>query len=105
VPIDFDGNWPEMNLRPTAALLRDISVAPRSFGIAPPRVIAFPLLLFDSSNSDNMFYSDVVIFNWCYLSSPPQVLRRSVVHLGTGGLVLYYTSDVYSSSTPQGGRI
>jgi hypothetical protein len=29
VPIDFDGNWPEMNLRPTAAFLPSVVTAIR----------------------------------------------------------------------------
>jgi hypothetical protein len=52
VPIDFDGNWPEMNLRPSAAFLRGVSVSPLSLGLGLPRVVAFPLLLLNSTNSD-----------------------------------------------------
>jgi hypothetical protein len=33
------------------------------------------------------FYSGVGIFNWYYLSSPPQILRRSMVDLESGGLI------------------
>jgi hypothetical protein len=44
VPIDFDGNLPEMNVRPTAASMHGISVSPRSLGFGLPRVVAFPLL-------------------------------------------------------------
>ena len=29
----------------------------------------------------------VEIFNWCYLSSPPQILRRPGVDLELGGLM------------------
>jgi hypothetical protein len=34
LPIDFDGNWPKMELRPTEAFLYGISVAPHSLGPA-----------------------------------------------------------------------
>jgi hypothetical protein len=32
-------------------------------------------------------YSGVRIFNWHYLSSPPQILRVPAVHLELGGLI------------------
>jgi hypothetical protein len=51
VPIDFDGNWPEMNLRPTAASLHGMSISPRSLGLGLPRVVPFSLLLFDRLDS------------------------------------------------------
>ena len=53
MPIDFDGNWPGMDLRPTAVLLHGVSVAPRSLVFGLPQFIAFPLLLFDCSNSNS----------------------------------------------------
>jgi hypothetical protein len=34
-------------------------------------------------------YSGVGIFNWCYLSSPPQILRFPGVHLESGGLTFH----------------
>jgi hypothetical protein len=34
-----------------------------------------------AAGQSQRFYSSVEIFNWHYLSSPPQILRRSVVHL------------------------
>ena len=53
MPIDFDDNWPEMNQRPTAAFLHGVSVAPHSLSLGLPRVVAFPLLLFDRSDSNS----------------------------------------------------
>jgi hypothetical protein len=48
-------------------------------------------------------YSGVGIFNWYYLSSPPQILRVPEVHIETGGLMyvcmyLATVSALYSTS-------
>ena len=42
----------------------------------------------------NRFYSGVGIFNWYYLSSPPQILRCSRFPLETGGLM--YVSTIFA---------
>ena len=83
VPIDFDGNWPETNLRPSAAFLHGASVSPLRSGLGLPRVVAFPLLLLNNTNSGleatHLFlstgkppptavYSGVRIFTGNYLS-------------------------------------
>jgi hypothetical protein len=34
-----------------------------------------------AAGQSQRFYSGVGIFNWCYLSSPPQILRFPVVRL------------------------
>jgi hypothetical protein len=39
-----------------------------------------------AASQSQRFYSGVEIFKWYYLSSPPQILRFSGVHLETGGL-------------------
>ena len=52
MPIDFDGNWPEMNLRPLAAPLHGIRVAPLNLGVGLPQVVAFLLLLLDSADTN-----------------------------------------------------
>ena len=40
-----------------------------------------------AAGQSQRFYSGVGIFNWYYLSSPPQIPRPPVVHLGTRGLI------------------
>ena len=41
-----------------------------------------------AAGQSQRFYSGVGIFNWYYLSSPPQILRFPVVELETRGLIL-----------------
>ena len=45
-----------------------------------------------AAGQSQRFYSGVGIFNWYYLSSPPQILRVPGVPLETGGLAhnIYY---------------
>ena len=40
-----------------------------------------------AAGQSQRYYSGVGIFNWYYLSSPPQSLRPPVVHLELGGLI------------------
>ena len=40
--------------------------------------------------SGYMLYPGMGAFNWYYPSSPPQIPRRSVVHLELGGLIYIY---------------
>jgi hypothetical protein len=83
VPIDFDGNWPEMNLRPTVAFLHGVSIVPRSLGLGLPllRGVQQPTVRLRSSFFARLrplqppfFLSGVGIFNWYYPSSHPHIL-------------------------------
>jgi hypothetical protein len=42
-------------------------------------------------NENRIIYSGVGIFNWYYLSSPPQILRGPGVHLESPRLILHRT--------------
>jgi hypothetical protein len=42
-----------------------------------------------AAGQSQRFYSGVGIFNWRYLSSPPQIPRVSRYHLETRGLILW----------------
>ena len=45
-----------------------------------------------AAGQSRRFYTGVGIFNWHYLSSPPQVLLLPVVRLETGGLIFVPTN-------------
>jgi hypothetical protein len=47
----------------------------------------------------------VGIFNWYYLSSPPQVLRSSVVGLEAGGLALHRATITKQAAVLPGGQV
>ena len=60
-----------------------------------------------ATGQSQRFYSGVGIFNWYYLSSPPQIPRASRFDLELGGLIymriiyyqLYHISGVYIMCT------
>jgi hypothetical protein len=86
VPIDFDGNWPEMDLRPTSAPLHSVGAAPRSLGLGLPRVVAFLLLLlFNCPNSN----SEAALFFLGAAETPPAAIRHenSEIQSASGVLV------------------
>ena len=98
MPIDFDGNWLEMNVRPTAAFLYGISVAPRSSGLGLPRVVAFPLLLFDRPDSN----SKATRFFFRTAETPPATIgHRSSEIQRAGGLLDAVDSPVTHHQIPR----
>jgi hypothetical protein len=52
-----------------------------------------------AAGQSQRFYSGVEIFNWCYLSSPPQIPRTPVVVLERKGRLIY----ARNTNTPRGG--
>jgi hypothetical protein len=60
-----------------------------------------------AAGQSQRLYSGVGVFHWCYLSSPPQIMRFPVVGLELGGLIyiqrylyMQYASDLDSRLTP-----
>jgi hypothetical protein len=78
----------------------------------PVRVYCNGYVTAVAAGQSQRFYSGVGIFNWYYLSSPPQILRGSRCPLDLGGLIyivlccmLCYIHDTYSAAVPSKGVI
>jgi hypothetical protein len=78
-----------MNLRPAAAFLHGVSIAPRSSGLGLPRVIAFPLLLFDRPDSN----SKAALFFFRTAETPLATIRHRGSEIQRESL--FWCQDVY----------
>jgi hypothetical protein len=54
-----------------------------------------------AAGQSQRFYSGVGIFNWYYLSSPPQIPRRPSVHLELRGLIYHNRYKFVTVSIPK----